>query len=451
MSAENNIVIDVVEENGQVKALTPTDYINVGDPIKQMTKGKFPDDFTAAGYPWAPWGCSDRFPTEIREKLQAVPMAMAAISRLIAMMYGNGICYYRNSDLKDGNTTVTRAYIPEVEMFLKRNRISRFLLAQMADYRFYMNAFSEMVLNRRKNKIVEIYHKPAEFCRLSLQNKRTLNIDYLKYSPDFVLGLQPHDDRIKNIRLFRWYDEERFLQTLRGYKFAYHSHFPTPGITYYARPFWIGLAKDGGWLEVASNVSRIVSAMQNNQICLKYQILIPETWFIIRHPEWDAYTHEQRKTIIDTKIEQLNGFLGGVDNVYKSISSVFKEDPATHTSYGKIEIVPIDDKTKKDAWVPNSNIADAQIVQGLGLHPSQVGLAPEGGKMGAGSGSDQRESYNTGIQLNTMDQEIILEPLNYVSEFNGWGITFMFDHTYHTTTNNQEDGLQPSSTTIQLQ
>jgi uncharacterized protein (DUF39 family) len=77
-----------------------------------------------------------------------------------------------------------------------------------------------------------------------------------------------------------------------------------------------------------------------------------------------------------------------------------------------------------------------------------MGLAPEGGKMGAGSGSDQRESYNTGISLNTIEQDILLEPLNWIATFNAqtnpdWDVTFYIDHTMHTTTNNIETGLVP--------
>ncbi len=145
----------------------------------------------------------------------------------------------------------------------------------------------------------------------------------------------------------------------------------------------------------------------------------------------------------------------GTANAYASISSVFREETAGQP-LGKVEIISLDDKVKKDAWVPSSQTADAQIVQGLGEHPSQIGLANEGGKMGVGSGSDQRESFNNSITLNTIDQEIVLEPLNLVARFNAqvnpeWDVTFFIDHTMHTTTNNQESGMQPSSNTLQIQ
>jgi predicted nuclease of predicted toxin-antitoxin system len=201
-------------------------------------------------------------------------------------------------------------------------------------------------------------------------------------------------------------------------------------------------------MDVAANVPKILSAMQRNQVSLKYQILIPESYFMIRHTEWSNYSKEQRDKEINSFVKKLNDMLSSPDNQFKSITTIFKDDPSFANALGTVEIKAIDDKIKANNWVPSSNTADAQIVQGLGLHPSQMGLAPEGGKMGAGSGSDQRESYNTQISLNTIDQQIILEPLNFISEYNGWGVTFFIDHTAHTTTNNQEDGLQPSDTTI---
>jgi hypothetical protein len=125
-------------------------------------------------------------------------------------------------------------------------------------------------------------------------------------------------------------------------------------------------------------------------------------------------------------------------------------------AYFEEEWLKIDDKTKNDHWVPSSEKADAQIVQGLGIHPSQFGLATEGGKMGSGSGSDQRESYNTAITINTPEQELLLEPLNWIAQYNAmtdpdWDVVFFIDHTQHTTTNDQESGLKPSPTTLTIE
>lgn len=425
------------------------------DHEARPTKGIYPEEETS-GYRWAPWGREDTLPTDIRTKIYSVPMASRAIYQLTQMMYGNGLCYVRNDELKQG-PKVKRAYIPKVEQFIKKNRLlTHWLPAQLMDYRFYMNGFSEMAFNGRKDLITNIWHKKAEFSRLSIQNPDTGKIEYLYYSPRFAQGYSPTRDEIHKVQLFDWVNEEEYLSKIKGHKMAWHSYFPTPGTEYYARPLWLGLFKKDGWLDVSAAVPKIVSSMQHNQLIIKYHILIPESYFEIRHSNWAGYTDKQRKKVIDAYINKINSSLQGVDNIYTSISTVFREDIQTRQPLGKVEIIPVDDKLKKDAWVPSSDKADAQIVQGLGLHPSQVGLEGQGGKMGAGSGSDQRESFNTGISLNTLDQMIVLEPLNWLSRFNAqtdpeWDITWMIDHTHHTTTNKQESGMVPGENTLEIE
>ena len=246
-------------------------------------------------------------------------------------------------------------------------------------------------------------------------------------------------------------DEERQTELHKNNikTWAYHTYYPSPAFRYYARPLWIGLFRKGGWLEVAKNVPEIVSSMQRNQVSLKYQIFIPEDYFRLRHAGWETMDFEKRNKLIQIKIDDLKKWVqeskgGSMSQVYKN-ADMFS--PGNKQGIDKIEIVAVDDKTKTGTWVPDSNAADSQIVQSLGLHPSQLGLAPQSGKMGAGSGSDQRESYNTQITINTLDQHIVLEPLQLVAEKNNWPVTFLIDHTRHTTINDQETGLVNDPTT----
>lgn len=416
----------------------------VGEGKPRITQAPVPVE-SDTGYRWAPWGDRDDIPQRVRKAINRVPMAGVAIKKLIEMMYGNGIAYYRNSDLEQGNR-IQRAYSWKVHNWLQQNSIgTKFLPAQLADYRYYMSTFCELVLSADKQTITNIFHKPAEHCRLSKQNPSNMMTEFLLYSPDFSV-LTPRDENIKRLLLWHYYyDEERFFnKDLKGYKFAWHSYFPTPGMIYYPRPFWLGLFRDDGWLDVAASVPEVVNAMMRNQITIKYLVNVPETYFEVRHKDWRTYTDEQRNAHFTAVKDELNSELAGSTGGTMSIMNFFKQS-ANGEPIGKIEIIAIDDKIKRDSWVPSSNAADAQIVQSLGLHPSQIGLAPEGGKMGAGSGSDQRESLNAGITLNTLDQQIVLEPLNFIARFNAktdpdWDITFYIDHTYHTTSNLMESG-----------
>jgi len=441
------IKLNIIEENGEHKVLLPESVITTrkgptnaalgGTPLRKEDEND---------YNYIPWGKNNKLPTEIKAAIEAVPMSGRAIKQLVEMLHGNGIKYYITAD-KSKSNTIEAAYIQEVEDFLANSRINtNYFPAVASDYRYYMNAFAELIWDNKKSKIARIYPKQAEFCRLSKENKRDYTSDNLLYSKSFVNGDVDDPKLMSTIPLYKWWDHDAFLEkSKKTKKFAFHILFPTPGVTDYATPFWFGLFKKNGWMDVAANVPKIISAMQKNQVSIKYQIMIPESYFEIRYPELWA-NPEKREELINQKINEINTYLAGSDNVYKSIAYVFKSDPQMGDR-GKIEIVAIDDKTKKGTWVPDSNAADAQIVLGLGLHPSQVGLQPEGGKMGAGSGSDQRESFNQIITLNTLDQNLLLEPLNLISRINKWGVTFFIDHTFHTTTNQKEDGLQPSATT----
>lgn len=440
------VVATVPGENPRVLLPPATQFFEKTPPAtaadvrKMMTLEEFPSDIDS-GFRWAPWGSSDNRPTKVRCKLRQVPMAGAALDRLVKMMYGNGLTYVRNEDFQPGRVDYPKHSDLRVDAFLQKNRVAlAWYIAQCWDYRMHAITFSEMVMNAEQTEITHIFHKTAEFCRFSRQDERDLKIKYIGYAPRFTEG-STNDDFITWIPLFRWYEEERFFEQLRGRRFAWASMLHTPGTFYYPEQPWFGLFLEDGWLDVSFNVPRIVTAMQKNQITLKYLITISREYFRLRDSDWDIYTAEQQEEKFKTKAAEIEKYLAGTDNVLKSLTTMVDEDPVTGAHRGTIKIEAIDDKTKVGTWVPDSNAADAQIVQGLGLHPSQVGLSPEGGKMGAGSGSDQRESYNTTIGLNTLEQDIVLEPLNFIARFNGWDVRFVIDHTSHVTQNVSKTGI----------
>ncbi|MEL7123471.1 MAG: hypothetical protein AAFO07_28755, partial [Bacteroidota bacterium] len=128
------------------------------DSKPRPTRVPIPNELDT-GFDHAPWGRDDRLPSRISELIYQVPMAGRAIQKLTQMMFGNGIAYYQNAELANGNK-VQRAFVPIVEDFLKINRINtHFLPAQFVNYRLYMNSFCEMVFSRDKTQINRIFHK----------------------------------------------------------------------------------------------------------------------------------------------------------------------------------------------------------------------------------------------------------------------------------------------------
>lgn len=465
----NNVAVDVYRsKTGQYQAVLPVARTTTapglaydgayGMPSAAPTEARTPlPDELVSGRLWAWWGENDQFPTEVRNKMELVPSAGRAIYQKVAMLYGSGLKYYRRDELYNADgAQVPRASIRKIDDWLQRNRILQsFMVPQAGDYSYYMNAFSEMVFSRDYKQITNIFHKTAEHCRRSIQNPTTLRSEYLLFSRRFGLHI-PTPQEVLRVPMYDYTDPETFFRRLRGHKMAWHSQFETPGSIYYARPFWLGLFRKAGWLDVSAAVPETIVAMMRNQIALKYQIIIPLDYFRMRYPEWEAYTFEQKNKLFDELVDKINTSLSGTSNALKSLALLVDTELGTNNLRGKIEIIPVDDRTKEGHWVPSSERSDLAIYTALGVHPNQVGLSGQGGTMGSGSGSDQREAYNTGITLNTIDQDILLEPLNYIARWNAqydpdWDVIFVQDHQFHTTTNAQESGIQPPDDAIMQQ
>jgi len=448
-SPDEKIVFQVIEADGKVMALhdgmytgkqvlSPTNADKSTPPVPTWTDG---------GVRWAWWGDNDLLPTAMRCKVEGVPMAGRAIEKRINFMEGEDLVWYYQDDLQKNGADAQPVYLPEVQDWMEENRIlTEWWPAQCADYCLPFNCFSELILSLDRTKVTGLYHIAAEHARLSKANKGN-QIDYLVYSLHFPFGTAQNDDNRVAMPLYKWYDREAFLAGLRGRKFGWHTRFPTPGMIYYARPWWLGLFKENGWLDVSAGVPKIVRAMQKNQVSLRYLILFPEDYFIFRHPEWNGYDPAKRQKIIDAKQAEINTYLTSEENAGKSLMSIFKQHEISGAQFGKIEIIAIDDKAKAGTWVPDSNAADWQIVSAFGVDPDQIGMSPDGGSMGAGAGSGKMQSYNQQITLNTSDQRLVLEPLKWIARYNGWGgkrrLVCMVKHTHLTTQDANRSGLSP--------
>jgi hypothetical protein len=416
-------------------------------PDTNVTKAYNPPQFTRteAVNPrkWAEWGAWDNLPRWIYERLTSVPFAMTIIWKQVLDMLGARLVYYKRIDIAKG--FLQEAYVPEIEDFLEKNAVrEEFLPNHILSLKLFFNAFAQGDLSIDKSKIIRIYHLEAAHCRLCKQDQNNWEINWLYLCGRFGIWDVPADSDLKTFPLYRRY-KENFFEWLRGDSFAFHTKMPSPGATYYARPLWLSLLEDGSWLDVAKKVPTIVSALQNNQMLLRYHILVSEDYFKFRHSggKWESYTQEDKEKHYATFKQNMEGSLTGVENQGKTIVTFCREENGK--KIGTVEIIPIDDKMKGDAWIPSAATANNEIGNALGTHNSQYNSMSEGGKMGAGSGSDARVHFNSGVLRNTPEQTIALQFLNMVAQFNKWDIVFAFRDFAQSTTDVATDGV-PAST-----
>lgn len=438
----DNIQIPVVIEAGRLTALPPSQYTGTM-PVDEATKGLYDPEVKGGGGVWAMWGGDDQEPTTRRTMIEDCDIAGATIGKLSELMWGDGIYWSADWNMKH-KEGLTDQINSDIEEWLDRNMVeTMWLPGQTADYRLLMNTFTEFwwdTKGKGAKTIAGMAHRPAEHCRLGYQDEKSGDIPFVVYSPDFGLGRTPADDRLALIDYWDWKKDDP-AELVRGKNFIHHAYYPTPGMTYYANPFWSGLFKKGGWIDVSIGIPKMVSLYNANKMKVAYLINIPVNYFVARDPEFLTYDANKRKKIFDDEVARINSVLRDEKNHYASLISMYAEAEGTYTAYGKIEINPILQEAN-DAWMPDSNVSDSKIVQGLGMHPSQMGLMPQGGKMGAGSGSDQKESFNTQNVLNSVHQQILLYNLtSIVGKINGWGAKFWIGNERHVTQNIDKSGV----------
>jgi hypothetical protein len=396
------------------------------------------DRFDPNTLPYQRWGDGDNVPTWVREQLEAVPLSMRVMKRLVEMMCGEGIGYAA----RDGGA-VKPEIQQEIEDFLLDNHLNgHWLPNQCLDFVMLCNAFPE--LEKKGGKIVGLYHKPAAFVRLAQQSKTSHRIEYALYSPEFAHGRTLTDYEKKHfasLSLVPKVGAVRYLKAAKDGNYIYHTGDMSSGTDYYARIAWLELLGDEGWLQSCKEAPKQALHTLRNQTILKYLITVPMSYFRIRHFDWDQKKKEEREIIIAVKIKEIKNFLeNNEESNFKSFAQICEEDEDTLKRFGEITIQVIDDKPKNGYYIIDTAAADLQMVNILGLNPNQLELSNQKGQSAGGAGSDGRVGFNTHIMTNTVYQWMMLHILNVISAVNGWNVVFFVKHDMQAALNMEKTG-----------
>lgn len=410
----NAVMVTVVDKNAGASATT--------DPVlvENLT--------TSRGY--QNWGSNNLWPQEVREKVEKNTTAYPIMVKLVCMVFGIGLRYYQLKYDENGKETMDFTPIPDIENFLDANNVEYLLLEGMMDYKFFGNTWCEFILSTDLSKIVNINHLEAEFTRFEQQQEdgRILNIGYC--------GNWKDSAKVTPIPLLdkRNFDKEKLMQRFaKDKKFAMHSCFPSPGRKTYAVPPHIGLYRENGWLDYSNSVPEIMNNINKNAMNIKYHIEIPLDYFESKHEGWNELSEDEKTKIEQDELTAFDNWISGSKNIKKSLITYYQVDDQGK-AIGGWKITEMDDKTKYDQYLTSTQESDTQITRALGADSSQAVLQPQGGKMGAGSGSDKRVGADNTIAASHAEQQIHFEKLKLVGLWNGWPkVKWIFAHQQATT------------------
>lgn len=359
------------------------------------------------------WGSANNLPVQIREAVEKSTDMSAAMLFNISLGYGDGIQAMR---LVDG--IPTPATEPEIIDFFEQNSINpNYALEQITDLNWFYNCFPEIILDKAGKKIVEINHKEAEFSRLSKMNSKG-KIEYHLYSgkwgrspsksdieaTPYLDNRRPYFDLLEQVKK----SERRFIVPVS---------FPTPGRSYYQKPYWYSLI-ESGWFDFAVGIPELKKAMLKNQMSLKYLIEIdPRYWDLLFKKE-GITTDEEKSVRVKAEYQAIQNFLVGTKNAGKSWIVPLEYSPAMKEARSFIKITEIP-QSKGGEYLADASDVSNTIAYAMGVHSGLIGSAP-GKNSGSLSGTDKREMFIIKQALLKPFRDILLAPFTLTKQFNQW-------------------------------
>ncbi len=382
-----------------------------------------------------PWGETNNLPQQIIEKAQLSPDLSTGLLFNILATYGDSVipCRYEYDAKEKKRHTIPVYNDQEINDFFEQNDINGYLIEQITDLSFFYNVFPEIILNRKSSaqrKIVELNHKEAAFSRWGEMDEKSGKIENHFYHPDWEYGSQMNTDAERTPVL----DSKRPLFDLlerigrnprrngtmkddRDFRYIIPVNFPTPGRTYYQRPYWYSII-ESGWYDFAIKIPEFKKYILNNGMTIKYIIYLTDDYFPDIFAREGITDEEERKTRIAAEYTSFNTYLAGAKNAGKSMVSFCKTSPDGKKEY-RVEIKALENTMKGGEYLEDSGEVSNMIAYSLGVHPSLIGAAP--GKTGGSmSGSDKRELFTIKQALLKPIRDRLLKPLYLVKHINGW-------------------------------
>lgn len=359
------------------------------------------------------WGDNDDLPDQFIKAMEHNETLGAAIDLQARLMYAGGLDY----DLVDPMTDLPleKPKSPEITSFLRKNW--HYTMQATLDFYKFMNFFPQFTVTKDRSKIAWLTAKPANMCRFGVQdNQGNINRCYIRANWSDYSASKKYELDLPIVNPI-YDDAERVRARKDGPHYIYGMSYPS-GKTYYSIPNWWAL-KTSKWLDLANKIPVFKMALMSNQVTIKYHIQFPDTHWEFRYPGFSKEKPEKQKELKEKEIKVIVDTLQGAEKAGKTLVTAIQTDPRTKELYPGIKIEAIDDKIKDGIYLEDSAEATIKIFTALGLDPSLLGIIP--GKGGSNrSGSDKREAAAIYISFIQMHVDLVLRPLEFVADYNGW-------------------------------
>jgi hypothetical protein len=364
----------------------------------------------------ANWGLTNNFPRDIIDLVAKSTELGALLDWKSKQLHGKRI----KAVTRDENGEAKELKDEEINAFLKARTTKRYWREACVDLVWFANVFAELIISNGTDKIAYLGTQDASFCRLSEMVKGKIKNCYV--SAEWPSAKKDDKDKVITYDLLDpySYDAVEFTKKSKSKSFIYPVSIPSPGKLYYQLSSWDGL-RLSKWLELMVNIPILKEAYLRNVLNVVFNIGVREDLWGKWYANWKELTDAEKVTIKKAWLKAMNDKLTGVEKGGSSLITEFAYEDGKLVE--GVTITAIANPFKDGEHLEDSQEGSAHSRAALGLHSSLVGTGP-GKSMGAGSGSDMLVAVKIYDAQQVMAREILLEPLVFIAEYNGWFATY---------------------------
>jgi hypothetical protein len=362
------------------------------------------------------WGTDNLFPQRVLKEIRKNTIIGPTLKKQAEIAYDE-IIYGFNEDDGNGNVKFRRVIDPKVEAFFKRSHIHRYYIEALRNFYYFYFAVPKLIFTADRSEVYSLScYKTAHF-RFEKPNKSgQIPNGYVCADWESVMSVQ--SDYVEKLPLIDIYADPESYRAGNDFKLIYPLAYPTEDEIHYPLVDW-NAARESGWLDVAQSIPKFKKALMKNQISLKNLIQVPSWWWEWKYPGFSKMDQKERLAVQNLEIDRFELFFKGDDAAGNSMMVTYISDPAHQKEYQGWKIEAVDNKIKDGLYIEDSNEASSHLLYSLGMDPAIVGAQP-GSKLGGGSGSDKRVAFNIYLDTIRSHQDILLEPLSWIGNFNKW-------------------------------
>lgn len=365
------------------------------------------------------WGDSNDFPQETIKKVEQDTEIAALLDWKGRLLQGKEVIAVRrvwNEQKKDFDKE--RINDEQINGYLESISFQRYWREACTDFTWFQNIFPDLIKSQDGQSIATISCHQAAWSRFGKMDKNgTIKNAYISAEwPD----AKPDDENTMTFTVVDPYNSSVVANTKadRSLKrFVYPVNYPSPGKAYYPLAAWIAFI-NSSWYQIKNLIpvwklkfmQRILSAAKN--------VTIDAGYWRLAHKDWDSLGPKEQLEIKKAKIKEISEKLSGIEGVGATILSETGID-STGNVIPSIKVESLESGFTDGQHLEDSQEASQHLMRSLNVDPTLVGNGPGRGN-DSGSGSDKRIAMNIATAILTPYRNVILEPLVFKANYDGW-------------------------------